>query len=94
MSGPDQRPPLDPERFRDDYWKSLQWDKPFYVERPPSFSPAAAAQVELAQSSIMLKFVSQWIPWQYTDYHDESLAFHETAQKVRQFRGLAGHVAL
>ena len=79
MGAPEQLEQLDAERFREDYWKSLEWDRPFYVERPPAFSPAAAAQERYAQPSMMVKFVSQWIPWQYTDYHDESMSFHDAA---------------
>src|SRR5438874_2503931 len=79
MPGPEQHSRLDLDRFREDYWKSLEWERPFYVERPPAFTPAAAAQESYSQSSIMLKFISQWLPWQYTDYHDESMSFHESA---------------
>ena len=28
---------------------------------------------------MMWKFISEWIPWQYTNFIDESLSFHETA---------------
>src|SRR6059058_710639 len=79
MAGTEQRQQFDADRFREDYWKSLEWERPFYVERPPAFTPAAAAQERYSQPSIMYKFISQWIPWQYTDYHDESMSFHESA---------------
>ena len=70
---------FDVERYCADYGKSLEWDKPFYVERPAVFSPAAAAQEGNGSCSLMWRFISQWIPWQYTDFIDESLSFHETA---------------
>lgn len=75
----DHTRPVDMERFRADYWGSLQWEEPFYVQRPPAFSPAAAAQEHYSQSSMMWKFISQWLPWQYTSFADESMSFHESA---------------
>jgi vanillate/3-O-methylgallate O-demethylase len=75
-------PPMakfDPERYTADYAKSLEWEKPFYVERPAVFSPAAAAQEGNGSCSMMWRFISEWIPWQYTNFIDESLSFHETA---------------
>lgn len=79
MTDPEFTAPIEMNRFRDDYWSSLQLDRPFYSQRPAAFSPAAAAQEHYAESAIMWKFISQWIPWQYTDYHDESMSFHESA---------------
>lgn len=70
---------LDIERYRADYAKSLEWDRPFYFERPPVFSSAAAAQEGNGACAMMWRFISQWLPWQYTDFVDESLSFHETA---------------
>src|SRR5262249_42625144 len=67
------------DKYRDDYRRSLEWEKPFYVERPPAFSPAAEAQENYGQNSMLWKFISSWIPWQYTNFIDESLSFHETA---------------
>lgn len=70
---------LNLEKYQDDYRRSLEWEKPFHAERPPSFSPAAEAQENHGQNSMLWKFISQWIPWQYTNFIDESLSFHETA---------------
>jgi vanillate/3-O-methylgallate O-demethylase len=70
---------LNLERYQDDYRRSLNWQKPFHAERPPSFSPAAEAQENHGQNSMLWKFISQWIPWQYTNFIDESLSFHNTA---------------
>jgi len=70
---------LDLERYQDDYRRSLEWDKPFYVDRPAAFSPAAESQENYGQNGMLYKFISQWIPWQYTDFVGESLSFHETA---------------
>jgi len=70
---------FDIERYRADYARSLEWDRPFYVERPAFFSPAAAAQEGNGACSIMWRFISEWIPWQYTNFIEESLSFHETA---------------
>ena len=70
---------LDPDRYAADYARSLEWDKPFYVERPAVFSPAAAAQEGNGACFMMWRFISEWIPWQYTDFIDESLSFHESA---------------
>jgi vanillate/3-O-methylgallate O-demethylase len=72
-------PDLDLARYRADYARSLEWHKPFQVERPALFSPAAAAQESNGECSLMWRFISEWIPWQYTDFVDESLSFHETA---------------
>ena len=46
-------------------------------ERPPAFSPAAEAQENYGRNSMLWKFISQWIPWQYTNFIDESLSFHK-----------------
>jgi vanillate/3-O-methylgallate O-demethylase len=70
---------LDINKYRADYAKSLEWDKPFYIERPAVFSPAAAAQEGNGACSMMWRFISEWLPWQYTNFIDESLSFHETA---------------
>jgi glycine cleavage system aminomethyltransferase T len=70
---------LDRERYRAEYARSLEWEKPFYFERPAVFSPAAAAQEGNGACFMMWRFISQWIPWQYTDFIDESLSFHESA---------------
>ena len=70
---------LDIGRYREEYRKSLEWEKPFYLERPAVFSPAAAAQEANGACSMMWRFISEWLPWQYTNYIDESLSFHETA---------------
>lgn len=70
---------LDLKTYQDNYRRSLEWDKPFYAVRPPAFSPAAEAQENYGQNSMLWKFISQWIPWQYTNFIDEGLSFHETA---------------
>jgi glycine cleavage system aminomethyltransferase T len=70
---------LNLQKYQDDYRRSLEWDKPFYAERPAAFSPAAEAQENYGRNSMLYKFISQWIPWQYTDFIDESLSFHEAA---------------
>lgn len=70
---------LDIDKYRDDYRRSLEWEKPFYIERPAVFSPAAAAQEGNGACSMMWRFISEWLPWQYTNFIDESLSFHETA---------------
>src|SRR5438552_1321281 len=70
---------LDIKKYRSDYAKSLEWEKPFYVERPAVFSPAAPAQEGNGAVSMMWRFISEWLPWQYTNFIDESLSFHETA---------------
>ena len=70
---------LDIDKFRLEYSRSIEWDKPFYLERPAVFSPAAAAQENHGSCSLMWKFISEWIPWEYTNFIDESLSFHETA---------------
>jgi glycine cleavage system aminomethyltransferase T len=72
-------PPLDLNRFREDYWKSIQWEKPFYLERPAVFSPAAAAQENYGDCYMMFKFISAWLPWQYTGFLEEASSFHDTA---------------
>lgn len=70
---------LDLNKYREDYQKSLEWEKPFYLERPAVFSPAAAAQEGNGACAMMWRFISERLPWQYTNYIDESLSFHETA---------------
>jgi len=70
---------LDIDKYRDDYAKSLEWGRPFYLERPAVFSPAAAAQEGHGACAMMWRFISVWVPWQYTNFVDESLSFHETA---------------
>jgi vanillate/3-O-methylgallate O-demethylase len=70
---------LDIAKYRDDYQRSLEWEKPFYIERPAVFSPAAAAQEGNGACAMMWRFISEWLPWQYTDFIDESLSFHQTA---------------
>jgi glycine cleavage system aminomethyltransferase T len=70
---------LDADRYCAEYARSLEWERPFYFERPAVFSPAAAAQEGNGACSMMWRFISHWIPWQYTDFIDESLSFHETA---------------
>ncbi|MBI3014764.1 MAG: aminomethyl transferase family protein [Candidatus Tectomicrobia bacterium] len=70
---------LDIQKFREEYRRSLEWDRPFYFERPAVFSPAAAAQENHGACNIMWKFISEWIPWQYTNFIEEGLSFHETA---------------
>ncbi len=51
------------------------------MPEPLSCGQAAAAesQENYGQNSMLYKFISQWIPWQYTDFIDESLSFHDTA---------------
>jgi vanillate/3-O-methylgallate O-demethylase len=71
--------PIDPLAFRDDYWRSVRWDLPLGTERPLGLSPAARAQEEASGTTLMWRFISQWIPWQYTGYHEESESFHRTA---------------
>jgi vanillate/3-O-methylgallate O-demethylase len=70
---------LDINKYRADYAKSLEWDKPFYLERPAVFSPAAAAQEGNGTCAMMWRFISEWLPWQYSNFIDESLSYHETA---------------
>jgi vanillate/3-O-methylgallate O-demethylase len=70
---------FDLDRYREDYRRSLEWEKPFYTERPAVFSPAASVQEGNGACSMMWRFISQWIPWQYTNFVDESLSFHDTA---------------
>lgn len=70
---------LDIEKYRADWRKALQWNKPFYFERPPLFSPAAAAQENNGACQVMTRFISNWIPWQYTNFVEEGLSFHQTA---------------
>jgi glycine cleavage system aminomethyltransferase T len=70
---------LDIARYREDYRQSLEWAKPFYLERPAVFSPAAAAQEGNGACALMWRFISMWLPWEYTDFVEESLSYHETA---------------
>lgn len=70
---------LNIDEYRDNYRRSLEWEKPFYLERPAVFSPAAAAQEGNGGCSLMYRFISEWIPWQYSNFIDEGLSFHETA---------------
>lgn len=72
-------PKFDLEKYRDDYRRSLDWEKPFYIERPAVFSPAAAAQEGNGACAMMWRFISEWLPWQYTNYIDECLSYHQTA---------------
>ena len=72
-------PKLDIERYREDFSKATQWDKPFYMDRPPLFGPAIAAQEGYGACQVMLRFVANWIPWQYTNFVEEGSSFHETA---------------
>ena len=48
-------PKLDIDRYRDDFRKATQWDKPFYMERPPLFGPAIAAQEGYGACQVMLR---------------------------------------
>lgn len=70
---------LDIEKYRSDWAKAIQWDKPFYLERPPLFGPAAAAQEGYGTCQVMTRFITNWIPWQYTNFVEEGMSFHETA---------------
>jgi glycine cleavage system aminomethyltransferase T len=67
------------QTYRDTYWASLDNPKPFAIERPPAFSPAAAAQEQQSAGFMYWKFISEWIPWQYTNFFEESESFHNTA---------------
>lgn len=67
------------QRYRETYWASLDAAKPFVAERPASFGPAAATQERQSKPFMLWKFISQWIPWQYTSFFDESESFHRTA---------------
>lgn len=70
---------LDIKKYREDWRKAIEWEKPFYLERPPTFSPAAAAQEGYGACQVMCRFIANWIPWQYTNFIEEGLSFHETA---------------
>ena len=70
---------LDMEKYREDWKKATQWDKPFYVERPALFGPAIAAQEGYGACQVMVRFQANWIPWQYTNFVDEGSSFHKTA---------------
>jgi vanillate/3-O-methylgallate O-demethylase len=72
-------PKLDIEKYREDWMKATQWEKPFYIERPPLFGPAAAAQEGYGACQVMIRFQANWIPWQYTNFVEEGSSFHETA---------------
>ncbi|HET6522871.1 glycine cleavage T C-terminal barrel domain-containing protein [Sphingopyxis sp.] len=67
------------EDFRGRYWKSLETDKAFAVERPVCYGPAIAAQERQSSPFLMFKFISEWIPYQYTDFFEESQSFHDSA---------------
>lgn len=67
------------EAFRATYWDSLEAQRAFVVERPACFGPAIAAQEAQSAPFMLFKFISQWIPWQYTNFYEESESFHRTA---------------
>lgn len=66
-------------KYREEWRRAIDWAKPFYLERPPLFSPAAAAQENHGACQVMIRFISNWIPWQYTNFVEEGSSFHETA---------------
>lgn len=61
-------------------WR-LQADdaKPFGIERPALFSPAAAAQEPMNASRIWRRWGNTMLPWQFGDWIKEATAVHETA---------------
>jgi vanillate/3-O-methylgallate O-demethylase len=72
-------PKLNMEKYREDWRRATQWEKPFYIERPPLFGPAIAAQEGYGACQVMIRFQANWIPWQYTNFVEEGSSFHETA---------------
>ena len=52
---------------------------PFGLERPPLFSPAAAAQEPMNGSGLWRRWAQTMLPWQYGDWVEEALAVHDTA---------------
>src|SRR6185503_729538 len=72
-------PALDIAKFREDFAKAIDRDRPFYLERPPIFSPAAAAQDAANSSRMLWCWAPIWIPWEYTRWLDEGRSFHDTA---------------
>lgn len=59
---------LDIDKYRDDYAKSLEWGRPFYLERPAVFSPAAAAQEGHGACAMMWRFISVWVQMEFRPY--------------------------
>ncbi|WP_405522235.1 glycine cleavage T C-terminal barrel domain-containing protein [Streptomyces canus] len=49
-------------------------DRPFDVERPAVFSPAAAAQDEANVKGLLFRWTPVFIPYEYTNWGEESLA--------------------
>ncbi len=70
---------FDIAKYREEWKRAIDWKRPFYLERPALFSPAAAAQENYGACQVMIRFISNWIPWQYTNFVHEGLSFHETA---------------
>ncbi len=64
-----------------DAWKKTYTlkDRPFIVERPPVFSPAAAVQAEGNGSGMLYNWIPIWLPAEYTHWVEESLSYVETA---------------
>lgn len=53
-------------------------DAPFITERPPLFSPAAAAQEESQAGTTLRRFGPMFLPLEYTSWIDEATAHVET----------------
>jgi vanillate/3-O-methylgallate O-demethylase len=72
-------PRLNTAKFREDFAKALDRTRPFYLERPPMFSPAAAAQDAANGSRMLWCWAPIWLPWEYTRWLEEGRSFHDTA---------------
>lgn len=67
------------ERYRSLWRRQSETDSPFGLERQPLFSPAAAAQEASNGSQMWRRWANTWLPWQFGDWIEESLAVHRTA---------------
>jgi glycine cleavage system aminomethyltransferase T len=70
---------LDPFKYRADWELALDASKPYYTDRPPMFSSAAAAQDEANRSRMLWQWAPIWLPWEYTNWMDEARSFHDSA---------------
>ena len=70
---------LNIKAHREAWSQAVAGERPFYLERPAVFSPAAAAQDISNRSRMLWNWAPVWLPWEYTNWLEEGRSFHDTA---------------
>jgi glycine cleavage system aminomethyltransferase T len=66
-------------QHRRNWLEFARGDRAFYLERPPLFSPAAAAQDAANHSRLLWCWSAIWIPFEYASWLEEARSFHDAA---------------